>query len=197
MKTFCYPNLVSNDLVSIQPMSGPVSLIFYLDYLYGSNKGGISAGAAAFDARTGPTGNETYSGDSVVGELLATGNGSTATLTGTLTRTPIRPGTVTFTAGTFTLTDDGKGDLVGTGINSGTVNYATGAVSIVFSSAPAAGVQVKAAYRYDGEAQDNVPQIDLQLTSAPVEAVVRKLRARFSLEAAQNLNALTSGAIAA
>ncbi len=35
-----FGGLVSNELVSVQPMSLPAGLIFYLDYTYGSNNGG-------------------------------------------------------------------------------------------------------------------------------------------------------------
>ena len=35
-----FGGLVANDLVSIQPMSLPAGLLFYLDYTYGSNVGG-------------------------------------------------------------------------------------------------------------------------------------------------------------
>jgi hypothetical protein len=35
-----FGGLVSNELVSVQPMSLPAGLIFYLDYTYGSNQGG-------------------------------------------------------------------------------------------------------------------------------------------------------------
>ena len=41
-----FGGLVANDLVSIQPMSLPSGLLFYLDYTYGSNVGGSSAGFA-------------------------------------------------------------------------------------------------------------------------------------------------------
>jgi hypothetical protein len=37
--------LVANDLVSIQPMSLPSGLLFYLDYTYGSAVGGSGAEA--------------------------------------------------------------------------------------------------------------------------------------------------------
>ena len=37
-----FGGLVANELVSIQPMSLPSGLIFYLDYTYGSNVGGLS-----------------------------------------------------------------------------------------------------------------------------------------------------------
>ena len=39
-----FGGLVANDLVSIQPMSLPSGLLFYLDYTYGSNVGGTAAG---------------------------------------------------------------------------------------------------------------------------------------------------------
>lgn len=191
-------NLIANEIVSVQPMAGPVSLIFYLDYQYGTTKGSITAGTSAFDARTGPTGNETYSGDVVSNETVYTGDGSTTAFTGTnLARTPVRPGTVSVIAGAISGTDDGAGNITGTGIGSGTVAYDTGAVAVTYSTAPVSAVAVNFTYRYDSEAADNVPQLDLQLTSAPVEALVRKLRGRWSLEAAQNLNALNCRAYAA
>jgi hypothetical protein len=191
-----YPNLIANEIVSVQPMSGPVSMVFYMDYLYGTQKGGIAAGGAAFDARTGSTGNETYTGDVVNGEVAVAADIGTGTWSPTASRTPIRPGTITVTTasagGVSTLVDDGNGTFTITGadtISTATVNYATGAFVIDLSAdVLAAGSSLT--FRYDGEASDNVPQLDLQLTSAPVQALVRKLRARWSLEAAQNLNAL-------
>jgi hypothetical protein len=45
-------------------------------------------------------------------------------------------------------------------------------------------------YDYDNEANQNVPEIDFQLTSAPVVAKIFKLRTRYSLESAQNLRSL-------
>ena len=37
-----FGGLVANELVSIQPMSLPSGLLFYLDYTYGTNQGGVS-----------------------------------------------------------------------------------------------------------------------------------------------------------
>lgn len=187
-----YPNLIANEIVTVQPMAGPVSLIFYLDYLYGTSKGGITAGDSAFDARTGPAGNETYSGDTVTGETAILSSGDVAH---TAAFRPLRPGTVVVnitstSEGAQVMTDDGNGNLVG-GLTSptvATVNYQTGVIDLQPSASDTTAATVT--YRYDGEAQDNVPQLDIRLTSAPVQALVRKLRARWSLEAAQNLNAL-------
>ncbi len=43
-----YPMLIANELVSVQPMTGPTALIFYLDFKYDTHHGGgstISAGS--------------------------------------------------------------------------------------------------------------------------------------------------------
>ena len=43
-----FGGLVANELVSIQPMSLPSGLLFYLDYTYGTNVGGENADTAAY-----------------------------------------------------------------------------------------------------------------------------------------------------
>ena len=48
-----FGGLIANDLVSIQPMSLPSGLLFYLDYTYGSNVGGdIGTNNAAYVKET-------------------------------------------------------------------------------------------------------------------------------------------------
>ena len=50
-----FGGLVANELVSIQPMSLPSGLLFYLDYTYGSNRGGASGIDGGGDAATKAT----------------------------------------------------------------------------------------------------------------------------------------------
>lgn len=187
-----YPSLISHETVSVQPMDGPVGLIFYLDMVYGSNKGRIQAGTPMFSSLTGHPGDDFYSSPAIEGENVGTGTGAIAQFTPTLAYTPVLAGTVSLTDGTQVVTDDGQGRLVGdinaTGVN--TINYATGAVNVTFAANVATGVAVEASYEYDNEANQNVPEVDLQLTSAPVVAKSWKLRTRYSLESAQNLRAL-------
>lgn len=76
---------------------------------------------------------------------IFTGDGATATFTGTLSGAPFVPGTLVFTeydsTGLATGTtnaprfwiDNGIGHLIGAGITTGTVNYVTGAYTITFS----------------------------------------------------------------
>ncbi len=77
-----------------------------------------------------------------------TGSGGTISFTSTattfdfsLSATPVAPSTVTLHApGSITATDNGSGAISGSGIAGGsTINYSTGAVHLVFSSAPGSG----------------------------------------------------------
>lgn len=185
-----FPNLVAHNLASVQPMLGPVSLVFYMKFLYGSTKGAVTAGQ---DIIENP--NQNYASDFVDEENVGTGDGSTTQFTGTLTYLPVKAGTVKFTgdvSGTILeVSDDGNGNLVGDiGAGTNTINYGTGAFDFDFSSAIDNGDPVNVEYRYDAEGNDTVPDIDLQLTSSPVQAKTRKLRTRWSLEAAQDLRNL-------
>jgi len=190
-----YPNLIANEIVSVQPMAGPTSIIFYLDFVFGTSKGRTQAGSSIFDSVAGPANTKSYSSDDVPQEAVGAGTGVQTAFIFSLSFVPVRPGTVsisTVVGGVVvTAVDNGSGTLVGTGIAAGsTVNYGNGSVVLNFTTAPDSGAAIAATYRYDTEANENIAQIDLQLTSSPVNARSRKLRARWSLESAQNLNSL-------
>jgi hypothetical protein len=186
-----FPNLAAHNLASVQPMLGPVSLVFFMKFLYGLTKGAAVAGT---DIIENPNAN--YASEEIDVEEVGTGTGAATNFTGNLTYLPVKPGTVKFTSedassNAMEITDDGNGNLIGdVGAGTNTINYSSGAFNLDFSAAPASGEPVNAAYSYDMEANDTVPDIDMQLTSAPVTAKTRKLRTRWSLEAAQDLRNL-------
>ena len=67
-----FGGLVANELVSIQPMSLPSGLLFYLDYTYGSPQGTLDAGPSSVYASgssiyNNPTGKEIQNGSLGVG----------------------------------------------------------------------------------------------------------------------------------
>jgi len=86
-----FPNLIANDIVSVQPMTAPIGAVFFLDYKYGTNKGGTASGNVFprdFD--------RDYSSEYINGELLATGDGvkyggGGQALAATLAFVPVRP----------------------------------------------------------------------------------------------------------
>lgn len=186
--TAVVPNLIAQDLVSVQPLNAKHGAIFYLNYLYGSNKGQIKQGEVYNDPFTGVEGNFNYTGELIDGESLGLGDGTKTTFTTNLAYTPVRPGSVVIGSGSVTATDTGTGELVGVGISGGTIDYKTGAVSVTFASAPAVDVIPSAVYNYNMDLSDvGVPQVDLDLKSVSIEAFPRKIRARWLLDAAFEL----------
>lgn len=200
-----FPNLIANEIVSVQPMTAPIGAVFFLDYIYGTSKGGTAAGNVFprdFDRN--------YSAEYVAGELLVTGDGTNfggggTALSAVMSFNPVRPldtsrgysmviqeidstGAVIQTA-----TDNGTGGFTFSpsgGSSAGTINYSNGSLSgFKFKNVPASTNLLKSFYYYDGELNNKVPQINLDVKKAPVEAVARRLKALWSAEAAEDLRA--------
>lgn len=77
-----FGGLIANEIVSVQPMSLPAGLLFYLDYTYGSNVGGDAGTSANQYSTTATTANETYTrGQSIYANPVGANirSGSTAT----------------------------------------------------------------------------------------------------------------------
>jgi hypothetical protein len=197
-----FPNLIANEIVSVQPMTAPVGAVFFLDYLYGTSKGSTK------DGNVFPRDfNRNYSSEFVDGEIMAVGDGTKyegagAFLSVTLAFNPVRPLNTQRgfsvivreldTTGTIIQegTDDGSGGWTGD-IVSGTINYSNGAIAgVKFSAVPAAGNQIKCFYTYDGELNTKVPEMKLDVKKATVEAIPRRLKSLWSSEAAEDLRAL-------
>lgn len=197
-----FPNLIAHDLVSVQPMTASVGAVFFLDYIYDTNKAPTQRGAVFprdFD--------RTYTSEKIEGEILATGDGAAfggagAALSVTLSFNPVRPlnasagysvqvKELNATTGAVvqTATDNGGGGFTGDA-SAGTINYANGAVTgFKFAVAPANGNPIKAFYSYDGELNTKIPSMKLDVKKAPVEAQPRRLKALWSSEAAEDLRA--------
>lgn len=197
-----FPNLIANEIVSVQPMTAPVGAVFFLDYIYGTTKGPTSAGNVFprdFDRN--------YSSEFINGEPLATGDGvnfggAGAALGATLAFNPVRPLDASrgfsvvireINAATGATvqeaTDNGTGGFTGA-VTAGSVNYSNGALTAFkFTAAPTLGNPIKVFYFYDGELNTKIPQINLDVKKAPVEANPRRLKALWSAEAAEDLRA--------
>lgn len=185
-----FPNLIAQDIVSVQPMTAPIGLVFYYDMKYGTSKGRVTAGDTFVKDF-----NQNYSSEFIDGELIGTGNAALTAFNGTLSFTPIRTtagpvsgAVLTVKAGSITGVADAAGVITGTGIAAASsVNYSTGAITVNFTVAPAALVQVLVEYEYNSEFNSNVPQGNIDISSVTITAVTRKLKALWSSEAADDL----------
>lgn len=201
-----FPNLIANEIVSVQPTSGPQALIYYMEAQHGKTKGATAAGTdvhKSFDPN--------YSSEVVSNEPLNTGDGTNfggagGALAATLSYFPVLPkrsGTSSpaiqvlieevNSAGTVlqSAVDDGSGNFVFTptgGSVAGTINYATGQINgFKFQTAPAVGSLIRASYRYDMEGNQNRPTITLNTRSEMVETEQYSLKAEWTIEAMQDL----------
>lgn len=214
--TAIVPNLVANDLVSVQPIDNEVGVINYIRYLYGSTKGRATQGAE-FASGLLYTGSDIYySSQEVVGEGLAVADG---VISGNIAWKPVIKGSVKIplvvkVSGVNTsieLVDTAKdGSLVAvnpvTGeavagvldaTEGGTINYNTGAIEATI----AAGNEIVTStvvmsYHYDQKSVGNgavgtnqlaVPEVDIKIETMPVICQSRKLKALYAFDAAFKL----------
>lgn len=182
--------LVATSIASVQPMMGPVGGVAFYRPRYASDKGGITAGQ-----EINKTFNKWYSSNFIDGELVLTGDGAVAAQNSTLKWARVLPGTLAVKLGTATLaTDNGAGGLInlsGAMVGgSGGVNYQTGALTLNFGTAPAAGEEIKIEYRYDNELNSRIPEVQLDIEVLQIKAESRKLKSLASVEAADDLRAL-------
>lgn len=186
--TAVMPALVANEIVSVQPMKARSGEVFYMNYKYGNNKGGIQKGDTMISAFRGPGADTTYSSQDVNGEELGEITTGTTDYSFFLSYTPVEPGSVNISVGGGTVTDNGDGTLTGSaGLNltTGTIDYGTGKISLTFS-AVSANASVAAGYSFQYGNMDvdgNIPQVDIDIKSTTISTTTRTLRARWMFEA--------------
>lgn len=179
------PNLIAEELVTVQPLQLKVGQIFFLKYVYGSNKGGVKAGDVAFD-RYGRQANViNYSSEIVEGEEFATGDGAQTKFTGNLSYIRVR--TIDAVNGVAVNVDE-KGNIVGAGVQ-GKIDFETGALELNFDVAVDDGAVVEVDYQYDLESvlPNTIPEVQLQLSETTLKARPRKLKTLYSFDAGQDL----------
>jgi hypothetical protein len=136
-----FGGLVANDLVSIQPMSLPSGLLFFLDYTYGNNRGG----------GTGVNGSET------------TGVASTYSVGQSIYNSPTGKGIQSGSLGV-----GGQYDLVGTSysrVHSGSTMAPTSSDCVLATGAYGAGSTLSAGTLSSSGSDGRILQFDPQLSN--------------------------------
>ncbi len=184
--SFLYPALVGSRVVGFQALEAPSGKLFFKKYYAEVPKGEVKAGDELQRSNTSATDifSKRYASDIVMNELIAVADGTATTFSKTLDYKPVLPSTVTVVAGTQIATDDGNGKL--SGDFTGTIDYATGALSLTFSTAPAANTQIKATYRYNQES-NKYGKLKMKLESKDITAESHKLGFTWTTEAAQDI----------
>ena len=194
-----FAEIAAKEFVSVQPMNLPSGLIFFLDFKYGTNQSAQQSGGSLF----GGTG-ATKSTDAASGGLYGSGahgyslNDKTAAanIAGGKATIPADADTDGWAA--FTVVDSG-GTVHAITASDGTTAAADG--NIHYHAAPTDITR--------GDFEDNlgdsadaadtgiqkdvgIPEVNLELKSVPIVAKTRKLKAVWTPELAQDLNAYHS-----
>lgn len=157
-----FPELITNEIVGVQPMSGPVGLAFALRYAYQSDHLGA-----------GTDGTNSYSVTSqLTGAFAPTGQNNTG------------PGGSPPYSGAAGLNDDELGyQLLDTRFTGSSSTHLTGAADWYFAAQDQGVAQILSAFEITG----NIPQVEVKFEKTAVEAGTRRLGARWSVELEQDL----------
>jgi len=188
-----WPNLIANDIVSIQPMTAPVGGIFFFDLKYGTDKGTVKKGDK-FIKNFNPYASAEFIDD----EEIGVGTNAVDTYTATLAYLPIKALSLKVkiegvVVGFIDENDDIQNVDGGTAITVGAnsvLDRETGAISVELAANLPTGEILSVEYDYDQELNTSVMDVQLDTELLPVKAISRKFRAKWSAEASDDLKAL-------
>jgi hypothetical protein len=243
-----FGGLIANELVSVQPMSLPAGLLFYLDYTFANaNKGGNqnldwTSGGSVYGDQTSPgtenlgTGghymmNSSYSNRELTAAFLVMASGSATwadvnydlELSGAVANGTLWYADVSFTSSAVTLASLDATNYKNYSVSGSNTEWALvkalykrhntldttlGKLRVFYSSSAAlssscgitgsyvaasaltesSGVTLSPVFESDFTT-DMIPEIDIKVSSVSVNVETRKLKAKWTPELAQDLNA--------
>lgn len=186
-------NLIAPEIVSVQGMDNAVALVLYLEYQYGTKKGATEAGTAFADTRNFYQSDAMYSSGTVQDETLTFDGNGKATF---VQPGPISPSTVSINNAGTVYIDDGAGNMMSGSSTAGSINYATGEVTIAaLANVTTATAEYKYAITFvDNAFTNRIPEVTLQMKRIPMYAQPRRMKAVWSFDAQYILNKEYGGA---
>lgn len=193
LTTAVMPNLVLNDVETVQVMKQKLDIAFYLELQYADSRGKVVAGDTISNfLQVGPDAAKTPSAFNYSAEAIDDEPVVQDATTGAfqLSWKPVVPASVRFTVGGAEYADNGKGEIVAAANPTtpvGTVDYATGNVAFAANTVIDDAV---VSYSQDlAIAPVNVAGVKTQIKEVELRAKPRKLKAVFSMDAAFDLSA--------
>lgn len=185
------PNLIADQIFSVQPMDRRQAQIFYLDIEASSNKGAVKIGDKLASVESGFNADYSYPLQYVKDEEIETGDAGDA-YTGSLAYVPVIESTIIVTAtatdgSTLTVEDNGAGGWTGD-VTAGTMNYTNGAWAIQFNKNVENLSSIVATYEYRMDLMpENTPKIKLSIQDKFIRAIYATLGAIWVLHAGYDL----------
>lgn len=196
LTTVALPNLIAHDLVIVHPMSSMSGYVNYVQYTRGSNKGAYVQGdvindpfrLGSFKEGADKKLDTNYTAAKVCEAKAAA---TDAKYDAKLMWTPVVATTVEVVTAGATFRDNGEGKLqemengqVKESGKTGTIDYATGAISFAASTLTAGAVFVNYAYDNVVIPQNDLPIINAEIKAIPLIAKARRIAIYYSQIAA-------------
>jgi len=210
-----FPSLIANQLVSVQPISGPTGVIYYIIYTFTNEKGAINAGDeySALPQQQLP-GYATYYSSEKIGpfeQTIATSGSDTSVSAGSditsflgttgtdfnLKRIEVyNKSTPNMNQFATSMLAMGSGAPTWAGNTNVYYDYTNGVVYLrdVADNNPgtadvpwSAGTDVVVFVVYDQEASSKIPEMEFSIGSDTVETTERKLKIRWTKESEQDM----------
>lgn len=204
------PELIANKLVSVQPLSQPTGVIYYLTYQYSNSKGEITAGDefSANPQQTTPAYSTWYSSEKIPYTAQSITTVANTDFSGNAAKTVAFLGTdvsafafkrlelidtttgkniivkkdaITVTADTITFDTMATYD-----VDTGVVNVKAAALTALGLDGTTANT-VKLFLVYDQEATTKIPEMEFGIENMNVNTTERKLKVRWTKEAEQDM----------
>lgn len=171
-------------VASVQPIDEERGTVYFRQVRTTSVKGSQgSAPSVVVDPRSNIVTPSGYSSNHLDGEAATVTIAAQVAYSFTLAAFPIRSETLSFTVSALPnvlAKDIGNGQIYGIGL-SGTVNYLTGQVNLLFAADPGAGKTVFASYQQNYELAADLPKIDSFFASSPIHARVYALKSNIGM----------------
>ena len=198
-----FPELIANKIVSVQPLTQPTGIIYYILYQYSNTKGNITATNeySGNPMQTSPAYAVYYSSEKIGPFEVTMGAGNTSVSTGSsvtgflgvdtsafsLKRIEVYSKT-TMTAISTTLSTDMSTDNTYSGVTN--VQYTADDGTIYLKSALAAeGTPLVVYLVYDQEGSSKIPEMEFSISSMNVTTTERKMKVRWTKESEQDMQA--------
>jgi hypothetical protein len=189
------PSLVLNKLAIVQALDRRQGAIFYLDALYGTTKGSITAGDSMINAQTGhdrTRAGRRYAVTTVENETLADDTLVSNTISGSLDYNPML-GTVVITHGSETITDKVRPGQLVSDVTDNPCGWVKtdGTFEVTLNATPTSGGNVYVDYCYYFDKADSgeplVPQVNIELRAETLTAQDFPLQAKYAVGASIDL----------
>jgi len=204
-----FPTLIANKLVSVQPISGPTGVIYYIIYTFSDTKGNITSGDeySALPQEQLPAYATFYSSEKIGPYTVTAATGSDDVITGgntiknflgtdptgfSLKRIEVYSATTPqMNAYATVMQAPSNGAPVFAGENNVCYDYTNGDIYLRDvadgKSAWTDGENLVVFLVYDQEASDKIPEMEFSIGSDTVQTTARQLKIRWTKESEQDM----------